>query len=41
MTTTTMSVFCLVESKFNDQKSGAEFGDAVFRMESQHFVKFK
>ena len=26
---TTMSVFCLVETKFNDTKSGTEFGDAI------------
>jgi len=31
--TTTMSVICLVKSKFNDQKSGAEFGHAIFRMD--------
>ena len=39
--TTTMSVFCLIESKFNDQKSGAEYGDAVFKMGPQHYEKFK
>jgi hypothetical protein len=39
--TTTMSVFCLVESKFNDQKSGAEYGDAVFKMETHIYEKFK
>ncbi|GBB99405.1 hypothetical protein RclHR1_35070001 [Rhizophagus clarus] len=36
-----MSVFCLIESKFIDQKSGTEFGDAVFRMGPQHYEKFK
>lgn len=39
--TTTMSIFCLIENKFSDQKSSTEFGDAVFRMESQYFKKFK
>ena len=30
---TTMSIICLVENKYSDQKSGAEYGDdAVFRM---------
>jgi hypothetical protein len=33
-----MSVFCLIESKFSEQKSGAEYGDAVFRM-GPHFMK--
>ena len=37
----TMSVFCLIETKFNDSKSGTEFGDAVFRMGSQSYEKFK
>ena len=36
-----MSVFCLVETKFNDTKSGTEFGDAIFRMGPQHYEKFK
>lgn len=36
-----MSVFCLIESKYNDQKSSTEFGDAIFRMDSQHYEKFK
>lgn len=38
---TTMSVFCLIESKFIDQKSGTEFGDAVFRMGPVYYEKFK
>jgi hypothetical protein len=36
-----MSVFCLVETKFNDQKSGTEFGDSVFRLGPQYYEKFK
>jgi hypothetical protein len=36
-----MSVFCLVESKFNDPKTGVEYGDAVFRMGTQLYEKFK
>ena len=39
--TTTMSVFCLVESKFTEQKTGVEYGDAVFKMGFQHYEKFK
>ena len=38
---TTMSVFYLIEAKLNDAKSGAEFGDAIFRMGSHHYEKFK
>ena len=37
---TTMNVFCLVETKFNDTKSGTKFGDATFRMGLQHYEKF-
>ena len=37
----TMTVFCLIETKFNDSKSGTEFGDAVFRMGPQFYEKFK
>ncbi len=28
-----MSVICLVESKFSNQKSDVEFDDAIFRMD--------
>ena len=37
----TMSVFCLVESKFSDQKSGAEYGDTVFKTDTRVYEKFK
>ena len=37
----TITVFCLIETKFNDSKSGTEFGDAVFRMGPQSYEKFK
>ncbi|CAB4474946.1 unnamed protein product [Rhizophagus irregularis] len=37
----TMSVFCLIETKFNDSKSGAEFEDAVFKIGQQSYEKFK
>jgi hypothetical protein len=37
---TTMCVFCLIETKFIDHKSGTEYVDAVFRM-PQHYEKFK
>jgi hypothetical protein len=36
-----MSVFCLIETKFIDQKIGTEFGDAVFRLGPQQFENFK
>jgi len=29
---TTISIFCLIESKFHDLKTGIEYGDAVFKM---------
>ncbi len=38
---TSMSVICLIESKFNDSKSGTEYGDAVFKMGPQSYEKFK
>ena len=38
---TTMSVFCLVETKFTDQKSGIECGDAVFKIGPKVYEKFK
>lgn len=37
----TMSVFCLIETNFNDSKSGVEFGDAVFKIGPQSYEKFK
>ena len=36
-----MSVFCLVETKFTDQKSGIECGDAVFKIGPKVYEKFK
>ena len=36
-----MSIFCLIESKFHDLKTGTEYGDAVFKMGPQNYEKFK
>ena len=38
---TTMSIICLVENKYSDQKSGAEYGDADLRINMHHYEKFK
>jgi len=36
-----MSVFCLIENKYTDQKSDAEYGDAVFKIGPNNYEKFK